>query len=146
MKILVDVNVFIDVLTKRTNWEGSLRVLNLVRKSVEVEGWISALTVPLLYFFRLRVIEEKQDRVDTQAAVKGFHIVPLTQDILDQALASTLPDFEDNIQLMSAETVAGDHVITRNKKDFQSAQLSVLTPEEWLALESVAGLEAKQQD
>ena len=53
MKILVDVNVFIDVMTKRANWEGSLRILNLVRRSLEVEGWTSALTVPLLYFFRL---------------------------------------------------------------------------------------------
>jgi len=41
---------------------------------------------------------------------------------------------------MSAETVAADHVITRNKRDFRSAQFSVLTPEEWLALESGAGL------
>jgi len=146
VKILVDVNVFIDVLTKRTNWEGSLRVVNLVRKSAKVEGSIAALTVPLLYFFRLRVVEEKQARVDARAAVKGFHIVPLTQDILDQASASSLPDFEDNIQLISAETVTAAHVITRNKKDFQSAQLSVLTPEEWLALENIAGLEADQQD
>jgi predicted nucleic acid-binding protein len=46
LKILVDVNVFIDVMTKRDNWEGSLRVLNLVRKSPAVEGWTSALTVP----------------------------------------------------------------------------------------------------
>ena len=146
MKVLVDVNVFIDVLTKRANWEGSLRVVNLVRTSAEVEGWIAALTVPLLYFFRLRVVEEKQARSDAQAAVKGFHVVPLTQAILDQALASDLPDFEDNIQLVSAETIAADHVITRNKKDFRSVQLSVLTPEEWLTLESAAGLEAGQQD
>jgi hypothetical protein len=52
VKILVDVNVFIDVMTKRANWEGSIRTLNLVRRSPEVEGWTSALTVPLLYFFR----------------------------------------------------------------------------------------------
>ena len=78
MKVLVDVNVFIDVLTKRANWEGSLRILNLVRKIPEVEGWVSALTVPLLYFYRLRIVEEKQARTDAQAAVKGFHLVPLT--------------------------------------------------------------------
>jgi hypothetical protein len=62
VKILVDVNVFIDVMTKRANWEGSLRILNLVRRSPDVEGWASALTVPLLYFFRLRVADERQAR------------------------------------------------------------------------------------
>jgi len=146
VKILADVNVFIDVATKRANWQGSLRALNLARTSPEIEGWTSALTVPLLYFFRLRVTEEKQARVDAQALVKGFSLVPLTPDIVDKALASVLPDFEDNIQLVSAETIVADHVVTRNKKHFQPAPVSVLTPEEWLALDSVAGLEANLQD
>lgn len=69
MKVLIDVNVLIDVITRRVNWEGSLRVLNLVRRSSEVEGWVSALTVPPLYFFRLRVADEMQARADVQASV-----------------------------------------------------------------------------
>lgn len=146
MKILVDVNVFIDVVTKRANWQGSLRALNLARTSPEIEGWTSTLTVPLLYFFRLRVTEEKQARGDAQALVKGFSLVPLTPDIVDKAIASALPDFEDNIQLVSAETIVAAHIVTRNKKHFQPAALSVLTPEEWLALDSVAQLEANLQD
>jgi hypothetical protein len=36
-----------------------------------------------------------------------------------------------------------DHLITRNKKDFDAAKISVLNPEEWLALQEVATLEAK---
>ena len=137
MKILVDVNLFIDVITKRANWDRSLQVLNLARKADEIEGWISALTFPLIYFFRLRVVDEPQARTDTQAAVKGFQIIPLTQEIIDKAVASSLPDFEDNIQLISAETVGVDHLLTRNKRDFVSASLPILTPEEWLAQDSV---------
>jgi hypothetical protein len=91
LKILVDVNVYIDVLTKRAGWEESLRVLNLVRTSREVEGWVSALTVPLLYFFRLRVSNEEQARADAQASVQGFRLVPLSEAIIRQALASALP-------------------------------------------------------
>ena len=137
MKILVDVNLFIDVITKRANWDRSLQVLNLARKADEIEGWISALTFPLIYFFRLRVVDEPQARTDTQAAVKGFQIIPLTQEIIDKAVASSLPDFEDNIQLISAETVGVDHLLTRNKRDFVSASLPILTPKEWLAQDSV---------
>jgi hypothetical protein len=65
---------------------------------------------------------------------------------VDKAMASALPDFEDNIQLISAETIVAHHVVTRNKKHFQPALISVLTPEEWLALDSVTQLEAKLQD
>ena len=146
MKVVVDVNIFIDVMTKRSNWQTSLRVLSLVRRAPDVEGWIAALTIPLLYFFRLRVTDEKQARADTQVAVKGFRLVPLTQDIIDKALASALPDFEDNIQLISAETISADHLITRNTKHFQSALLSIRAPEEWLALETVLAIEASLQD
>ena len=145
MKILVDVNVFIDVMTKRANWEGSLRILNLVRRSLEVEGWTSALTVPLLYFFRLRVADERQARADAQASVRGFRLVPLNEELISNALTSALPDFEDNIQLASAEAISADHVITRNKKHFQPVQISILTPEEYLALGTVAKIEADLQ-
>jgi predicted nucleic acid-binding protein len=145
VKILVDVNVFIDVMTKRANWEGSLRILNLVRRSPDVEGWASALTVPLLYFFRLRVADERQARADAQASVRGFGLVPLNEELISKAIASALPDFEDNIQLASAEAIAADHVITRNKKHFQPARISIMTPEEWLAVGAVAKIEADLQ-
>jgi predicted nucleic acid-binding protein len=145
VKILVDVNVFIDVMTKRANWEGSLRILNLVRRSPDVEGWASALTVPLLYFFRLRVADERQARADAQASVRGFGLVPLNEELISKAIASALPDFEDNIQLASVEAIAADHVITRNKKHFQPSQISIMTPEEWLAVGAVAKIEADLQ-
>ena len=144
MKVLVDVNVFIDVLTRRMNWAGSLQVLHLVRNIPQLEGWASALTVPLLYFFRLRVFPEAQARMDAQTAVRGFHLVPLTEEVLAKAAASTLPDFEDNIQLASAESVGAEYLITRNIKDFQPSPLPVLTPEAWLALESVTTLSVGQ--
>ncbi len=143
MKIFIDVNVFIDVMTKRSGWTESLRVLNLARKSREVESWTSALTLPLLYFFRRRVVDEVTARADAQAILKGLHLEPLSQTILDRALASAGPDFEDNIQLASAESISANHLITRNKKDFDTSQIAVLTPEEWLVLQEVSTLEAK---
>ena len=143
MKIFIDVNVFIDVMTKRTGWTESLRVLNLARRSQEIESWTSALTLPLLYFFRRRVVDEATARADAQAILKGLHLVALSQTILDRALVSAGPDFEDNIQLAGAESVSANHRITRNKKDFETSRITVLAPEEWLVLQEVAPREAK---
>jgi len=143
LKIFIDVNVFIDVMTKRSGWAESLRVLNLARRSQEIESWTSTLTLPLLYFFRRRVVDETTARADAQAILKGLRLVVLSQPILDRALASAGPDFEDNIQLASAESVAANHLITRNKKDFDTSRITVLTPEEWLVLQEVTTLEAK---
>ena len=128
-------------MTKRSGWTDSLRVLNLAR-SQEIESWTSALTLPLLYFVRRRVADETTARVDAQAILKGLHLVELSQAILDQALASAGPDFEDNIQLVSAKSISANHLITRNKKDSDTSQIAVLAPEEWLVLQEVATLEA----
>jgi len=65
----------------------------------------------------------------------------MNQTILHHALASAGPDFEDNIQLASAESISVNHLITRNIKDFDDAQIAVLKPEDWLLLQEVAMLE-----
>ena len=70
-------------------------------------------------------------------------MVALSQAVLDQAIVSTGPDFEDNVQLGSAVSISANHLITRNKKDFDASMISVLNPEEWLAIPEVATLEAK---
>jgi hypothetical protein len=88
LKIFIDVNVFIDVMTKRSGWTESLRVLNLARKSPEIESYTSALTFPLLYFFRRRVLDETTARSDAQAILKGLRLVALNQTILDHAISS----------------------------------------------------------
>ncbi len=143
MKIFIDVNIFIDVMTKRNGWAESLRVLNLARNSRDIDGSISALTLPLLYFFRRRVVDEAQARTDAQAIVKHIALVPLTQAIIESALVAEGADFEDNIQIASAESIAVDHLITRNKKDFTASTVAVLTPDEWLKLLEIIALEAK---
>ncbi len=81
-------------------------------------------------------------RADAQAILKGLRLVSLNHAILDHALALAGPDFEDNIQLASAESISASHLITRNKKDFDTSKIVVLMPEEWLILEEVAALEA----
>lgn len=77
MKILVDVNVFIDVMTKRTSWEGSVRVLNLVRKSREVEGWTSALTV---------MSSGAGGKISSRRAESASALGPRSCQLLDQRL------------------------------------------------------------
>ncbi len=52
--------------------------------------------------------------------------------ILTRAQTSPLPDFEDNIQLFSAQQVSANYIITRNKRDFAQADISVVSPDEFL--------------
>lgn len=131
MKVLVDINVFEDIYRQRAGWEASLVVVNHVR-SGKVEGYISALTPPVLYFFRKRTLSEQLSRRTVKQALTSIKIVPVTEDTLAAAFNSSLPDFEDCIQFECAKSAVVDHIVTRNKRHFRQAEIAVATPEEIL--------------
>lgn len=130
-KIFLDVNVFVDISEKRLGWERSFEVVSGVRKT-KYEGYISALTVPILYFRRIRVRPDREARKDVWKMVKSFNIVDLSSTILQLAISDRkFRDYEDAIQYYSAKTKGGI-IATRNKKDFPVKKFEILNPEEFL--------------
>ncbi|MGH9426937.1 MAG: PIN domain-containing protein [Terriglobia bacterium] len=133
MNILVDVNVFEDVFRQRQGWESSLAVLNCLRNG-QAAGYVSALTPPILYFFRRRTRGEKAARQAVQRILQNWAVVPLTGDgeAIGQAYTAALPDFEDALQLEAAKTAHVDAIVTRNKKHFRQPAVRILSPEEFV--------------
>ena len=131
MKILVDVNVFEDVLRQRQGWEARLAVLNSVRNG-QATGYVSALTPSILYFFRRRTRGEKTARQTVQRILQDCTVVPLTGEAIEQAYTAALPDFEDALQLEAAKAAHVDVIVTRNKKHFRQQAVRVFNPEEFV--------------
>ena len=131
MNILVDVNVFEDVFRQRQGWEASLMVLSYVRNK-QTREQVSALTPPILYFFRRRTRGEKAARQAVQRILRGFTVVPLTGEAVETAYAASLPDFEDALQLEAAKAASVNVIVTRNKKHFRQKEVRVLKPEEFV--------------
>jgi len=131
MNILADVNVFEDVFRQRQGWEASLTIINHIRNK-QAAGHVSALTPPILYFFRRRTRGEKAARQAVQRILRGFTVVPLTGEAIETAYAASLPDFEDALQLEAAKAANVDAIVTRNKKHFRQKEVRVLNPEEFV--------------
>jgi len=131
MKVHVDINVFMDVLTQRAGWLESVAAIKSL-KPRGISGFTSALTIAIIYFQRLRKLGETQARADAKFVTRDFEIIALTRPIIVEALDSSLPDFEDNIQFFSAKEMQVDYIITRNKKHFTQQEIPVVTPEEFL--------------
>lgn len=133
-KAFVDVNVFLDVLQIRKNWEYSLKVISFVRQK-KVTGYVSALTVAILYFLRRRDgSSDNQSRRDVVDSISGFEILGLDGKHVMAALSDKrFNDFEDALQFYSAKEIA-NAILTRNKRDFSSVSgdIEILTPEEFL--------------
>ncbi|HMK84303.1 MAG TPA: PIN domain-containing protein [Candidatus Bathyarchaeia archaeon] len=132
MKILVDVNVFVDVQRRRANWNTSYLILKTVLDGKN-EGFISALTPAILYFLRREITSETKARTETSDAIERFTVVDLTAELIEDAFSDERLEFEDAIQFHSAKQ-CDSIMITRNKKDFKSVaqEVEILAPEEFL--------------
>ncbi|MEX2750306.1 MAG: type II toxin-antitoxin system VapC family toxin [Candidatus Freyarchaeota archaeon] len=133
MKTFLDVNVFVDVLERREGWKASIAMVRLVRAG-RIQGYISALTPPILYFLRARISSEEEAKEDAKRVIEGFRIVPLSEEIISLSFdEKRMGDFEDSIQFYSAKP-SSEVLVTRNKKDFRAVEneIEVLTPEEFL--------------
>lgn len=131
MKVHLDINVFMDVLTKCTDWLESFSTIDALTPH-GVNGYISAMTIAILQFLRLKKVGEMQAHTEVKTITQDFEIIPLTRQIILEALNSPMPEFEDNIQFYSAKQMQVDYIITRNKKHFVRQEIPVVTPEEFL--------------
>ncbi|RLF99602.1 MAG: PIN domain-containing protein [Candidatus Wolframiiraptor sp.] len=132
--ILVDVNIFMDIFRRRRKgWTYSLEIINRVRNR-KIKGYISALTIPILWFLLSKDIPEKDAKNYVKTIIEEFEVIPLDMQIINLSFKSEMEDFEDAIQFTSAISANCKVLITRNKEDFLVAKnnIEILTPEEFL--------------
>lgn len=134
MKVLLDVNIFMDVLQARRGVQASLKVISLLQKPGEHRGYVSVLTIPILYYLLIsRDYSDQEARACVQRITQGFIPVNLTGKLIQKAFVEDkIPDFEDCIQYHSAKATGCQAIVTRNTQDFRKIELEVYTPEGFL--------------
>ena len=72
------------------------------------------------------------DRFDTLTSY--VRVTDVTTQHVQLAMESTFDDFEDAVIFYSAKSINGiAGIITRNTDDFSTADVPVLTPDQWLS-------------
>ena len=130
MKALIDTNVILDVLCSRKSF---VKFSSMVWKYCEVnriKGYISALSVPdIVYILRKELNPEKTKQViDTLFLI--FNVADLRASDLKKAGAMKSGDYEDALQMICAERIKADYIVTRNTADFAGSRVPVITPYE----------------
>lgn len=131
-KVFVDTNVVIDLLAKREPFYKEAQNLFTLSDKSEIELLISSLTFANAYYSIIRHHKE----VDAKKYLSKFKvlvtILPLEDKNIELALSSDFKDFEDGLQYYIAMDNEADIIITRNKKDFKSSKIPVMTAAEYL--------------
>lgn len=132
MKILVDTNIFLDViLIRKPHYENSAKVWSFVSEKRMV-GCISAISINNLHYILLKQKDSKSVGALIDQLLDEFNVIPLTRRIIQEARKIEEKDFEDMIQFVSARNSGCDYIVTRNVKDFPKEEVIPIEPVNFL--------------
>ncbi|QJW90247.1 PIN domain-containing protein [Spirosoma taeanense] len=133
--VLLDTNVVIDLLAKREPfWQSAASIFDLAEQA-KIDAYVNSLTmVTVYYILRSYYKIPHQQIIDTFTLLISYiGISDVTATHIRQAITSAFTDFEDAVMYNSATGLpAITSIITRNIDDFATADIPVLTPDQWL--------------
>ncbi len=132
MKVLIDTNVILDVLFNRKEfYDASSKVWKLC-ETKQIEGYISALSIPNIVYILRKELDENKTLEVIKNLCLIFNVYDLKEDIIMQAAELKADDYEDALQMITAQKIKAQFIITRNIKDFISSKVIAIKPSELL--------------
>ena len=133
MKILIDTNIFLDVLLKREKYfRNSLRLLQLcIDEPYNFQGFVSATSIINIDYISRKANAEKEIISNfLNDIIENFEIVEVNNYLMKEALNLDLNDLEDSLQAVCAISNECEFLVTRNLKDFKNIRKLVVLPED----------------
>lgn len=135
MKVLVDTNVIIDVLTSREPWNESAEKIFLMSANHILDMYITASSATDIYYLvRRHLHNTKQAKQIMEKLYSLTGILGVTGEDCINALASPVNDYEDAVVDRVAENAKMDYIITRNIKDYQHGVVKSILPDDFIIL------------
>jgi predicted nucleic acid-binding protein len=134
VKLLLDINIILDVVLARAPWVGEAAPLLSAVEEGRAEGYVAGHTITTIHY----IVAKERGRQTAATAVTDLlrivHVVPLGDADFQQALVLGLSDFEDAVQVAAALKIGADFLVTRNEQDFRGVAVPVRTAGEVLAV------------
>ena len=129
---LVDTNIIIDMLLDREYADAACAVIQGAERE-EYALYLCALSFTNIYY-SLRKLLSHEQRCETLKQLKSvIRVVPVNDNVIENALQSEWKDFEDAVQYYSAlETKQITGIITRNTRDFGLSNLEIIDSKRFL--------------
>ncbi|MEI6245318.1 MAG: PIN domain-containing protein [Acidobacteriota bacterium] len=134
-RVLIDVNVILDVLLNRKPHVGFASAVWAAVEEGRAEGLLSAHAVTTVHYLNARAAGERTARETTDALLSVFGIATVEEGVVRTANAFAWKDFEDAVTAAAAQRARCAAIITRNVKDFKGSPVRALSPAEaaaWL--------------
>jgi predicted nucleic acid-binding protein len=131
--IFLDTNVLMDILANRQPFYKSSSEIYKLGLGKKVRFFTSSNTISTLHYLLKKFASEENIRQSLDEITNVVSIIPVDIKIIKKSIKSNHKDFEDAIQIVSAQSInAIDCIVTRDLKDFKNAEINVFTPDEFL--------------
>jgi len=132
MKIFIDTNVFLDAILNRDNGLSKNLIKHLELLNTEIS--LSDISVINIAYIVRKEFTKDEIKDIINLLIKRYNIISANSEIILNANSSDFKDFEDGVQYFCAKEIEADLIITRNKKDFKTSNITVLSAEEFYIL------------
>ena len=127
MRLLLDINVLLDVAFQRPGEPASTKLIGLC--GTAHEAWVAWHTLATLAYLIERQLDAAEARNFVEGLLAWADVAPATRDDAVRAVALPIPDFEDALQVAAAMACGAQAIVTRNVRDFRHSPVPAMTPE-----------------
>ena len=136
MKVLLDLNVLLDVVQNRSPYyHDSARVLSLARIA-KIDALLPVHAFTTLYYILAKAAGKPKAGQTVDWLLAHFEVAAADKAVLRRARQIPLVDFEDAVVASLAEAGRCDYIVTRNVPDFANSPVPAFTPADFLAKHS----------
>lgn len=131
-KILLDTNIIIDFLGERKGfYDPAAKIITLADKK-KIKIYVSVVSMATAYY----VLAKYENKKAALEKVRKFKVLceisSTNNEVFEKALNAPFDDFEDALRYFSAVEDNCDLIVTRNEKDYKTALIPVMNPENYL--------------
>lgn len=134
MRLLLDINVLLDVLLQRDPWaEPAASLLTRIERG-EAEGFLAGHTLTTIHYVVSRARDQQLAAAAITDLLRFMEVIPVEKVDFSQALVLPMDDFEDAVQAAAALKIGVDYVVTRDEKGFGGLSIPSVNSGEILSL------------
>ena len=140
MRLLLDTNVIIDIISERDGYTPSLQLLRYCEAKF-AEGFISVVSVmDIMYILRTYKPRETGHptlREAMQIILTILSTAVIQKSDISSAFTGDMKDYEDAVQAHCAHRIGADYIVTHNLTDFIASPIPAVSPQRALEILSL---------
>lgn len=124
MKVLLDLNVILDVLLNRAPWMTESAATWDAHRGGEVVGHVAAFAVPTVFYVMRRQSDLRRAHEGVRICLESLEIAPVGRSTLQLARRQADSDYEDNLQIACAVEAGLDAIVSRDLTGFAQSLIT----------------------